>query len=408
MDISLHSKAGIAPALALVLPQPWAGRVAGGMPCVPLSELPQLPVELATGAVVALAGDVGERLGFGMIDRENEVLRALAGTGDEEFDLAFFRRRIRSGITLRRRLRLLGPQSACRLVHGDGEGLSGFVADWYAGHVVAYSFSEGYSAIVDRFSSALLEEISPASLIHKVRAPGEPTKGQVAFRTLHGALPPQQLIVAEGKLRYEVHLTGGLNTGLFCEMRDVRRALGRWVTRRRVLNAFAYTGSMSVVAAAAKASGVDSVDFAAGVLNWSKSNFQLNGLDPTASQFRFIRDDVFDFLKSQRRRSRMYDAIILDPPAATGVPGRRWFLETDYDRLIGHALHLLTHAGLLVVAASSMRSRPDKIENQIRTAARDHGRRMRLVQSFGLPADYPTPMIFPQGRYLKCYFLLVE
>jgi 23S rRNA G2069 N7-methylase RlmK/C1962 C5-methylase RlmI len=62
----------------------------------------------------------------------------------------------------------------------------------------------------------------------------------------------------------------------------------------------------------------------------------------------------------------------------------------------------------MVVAANTIQSRPEGIENQIKLAARDIGRRLRLIDSFGLPADFPTQMIHPQSRYLKCYFVLAE
>ena len=51
--------------------------------------------------------------------------------------------------------------------------------------------------------------------------------------------------------------------------------------------------------------------------------------------------------------------------------------------------------GLLVVAATCTASRPDKLETQIREAAREAGRRLRLVDSLGLPSDFPTQMIYP-------------
>ena len=191
-------------------------------------------------------------------------------------------------------------------------------------------------------------------------------------------------------------------------MREVRRALRPWFHGRSVLNTFCYTGSFSVVAALENAKSVVSVDFSAGVLDWAKTNFQLNELNVNDKRFKFVRDDVFEFLRVSRRHDKMFDVVILDPPATTTVPGRRWYLKSDYGRLMGHALKVVSPGGLIVVAATCTASRPEKLETQIREAARESGRRLRLADSLGLPSDFPTQMIYPQARHLKCYLLLAD
>jgi 23S rRNA (cytosine1962-C5)-methyltransferase len=203
-------------------------------------------------------------------------------------------------------------------------------------------------------------------------------------------------------------LQGGLNSGLFCDMRDVRSQLRSWAKGRHVLNLFAYTGSFSLVAAMSGAKSVTSVDFAGGVLEWAKHNFQKNNLSPNDRRWRWIRADVFDFLKTSRRKSQTWDLIILDPPGTTSVPGRKWNLKSDYHRLIALALRVLAVEGILIVAANTRQSRPEGIEKHIREAAQICGRRLRLVSSMGLPADFPTQMIYPESRYLKVFVLHSE
>jgi 23S rRNA (cytosine1962-C5)-methyltransferase len=405
----LESNPTDAEATVVTLGDPWAGRVAGGVPHLELVELAgSLPEMLQAGQAVALQSDAAGRLGYGLVDPDNGVIRVLPAKSRESFDPSFVAHRVVAAAELRRRLGFVTRDLAYRLVNAEGDGLSGFVVDVYAQHAVIYAPSAALEPYVDWLAAAVVSELSPPSVIAKIR-PATPTpKSRIPFRVCHGASPPDRLVITENDVRYEVHLTGGLNTGLFCEMRDVRRALGPWVAGRRVLNTFSYTGSFSVVAALAGARSVVSVDFAAGALAWSKTNFQLNGLDPNSRRFAFVRADVIEFLKSERRKGRKYDVILLDPPAATAVPTRRWYLESDYDRLIGHALGALAEKGMVMAAASSVRSRPEKLENQIRAAARDHHRRLRLVGSFALPPDFPTQMIHPQSRFLKCFFLVAD
>ena len=131
----------------------------------------------------------------------------------------------------------------------------------------------------------------------------------------------------EAGVPYEVHLQGGINVGLFSDMREHRVGLHRFVRGRRVLNTFAYTGALSVAAARAGAAAVTSVDLAGGALAWARENFKLSGLDPEAAAYRWEASDVFKFLAAARARGDRYDVIILESADGVGgaasAPGRR-------------------------------------------------------------------------------------
>ena len=64
---------------------------------------------------------------------------------------------------------------------------------------------------------------------------------------------PETLIATEHGLAYEIHPLGGLNVGLFTDMREHRRGLARFANGKRVLNLFSYTGSLGLVCAKAGA-----------------------------------------------------------------------------------------------------------------------------------------------------------
>src|SRR5262249_21744218 len=144
---------------------------------------------------------------------------------------------------------------------------------------------------------------------------------------------------------FEVHLLGGLNVGLFCDMREHRRNLGRFVAGRRVLNTFAYTGAISVAAARAGASAVTSVDLSSGVLAWARENFRLSGFSDGDPRFRFEVSDVRRFLTRARDRGETYDTIILDPPTVSAARASQWSMKKDYPELIALATTLLPPGG---------------------------------------------------------------
>ena len=82
----------------------------------------------------------------------------------------------------------------------------------------------------------------------KTRLKGSGNAPERAKDDVVGEPPPEKLIVHESEVPYEVHLRGGINVGLFTDMREHRAGLARFVRGKRVLNTFAYTGALSVAA----------------------------------------------------------------------------------------------------------------------------------------------------------------
>lgn len=91
----------------------------------------------------------------------------------------------------------------------------------------------------------------------------------------------------------------------------------------KVLNLFAYTGAASL---AAKAAGADvtHLDSVRQVVTWARGNMENSGLDG----IRWIVEDAMKFAKREQRRGKLYDGIILDPPAyGHGPDGEKWKLD---------------------------------------------------------------------------------
>ena len=138
--------------------------------------------------------------------------------------------------------------------------------------------------------------------------------------------------VDDGDLRFELRPTPTGQVGLFPEqalnrawVRDLLTGLPDAPT---VLNLFAYTGAMTLSAAAAGAS-VTHVDGSRPAVAWARHNANLSGL--AERPVRWIVDDVEGFVAREARRGRRYDGVVLDPPSyGHGAGGRSWKLA---DRL---------------------------------------------------------------------------
>lgn len=150
---------------------------------------------------------------------------------------------------------------------------------------------------------------------------------------------PMPWVVTEGDLRFELRATDTGQVGLFPEQATnrswVRDAVARTGGSLRVLNLFAYTGAMTLAAAAAEAA-VTHVDGSRPTVAWARRNAELSDL--ADRPVRWIVDDVETFVSREQRRKRDYDAVILDPPSyghGRRAGGGGWRLEERLDGLLG-------------------------------------------------------------------------
>lgn len=115
--------------------------------------------------------------------------------------------------------------------------------------------------------------------------------------------------INEGDLKFRVNLHDYLDTGLFLDHRPLRKILRQDSTDLKVLNLFAYTGSLSVACAKAGAI-VTTVDMSKTYIEWAKENFKLNHIDP--HQHKFTQADALKYIDGLHES---FDLILLDPPS---------------------------------------------------------------------------------------------
>lgn len=144
------------------------------------------------------------------------------------------------------------------------------------------------------------------------------------------------------RIKFKMALTRFKHIGIFPEQADnweyIYAAIKRFKTKQpKVLNLFAYTGGASL---AAKAAGADvvHVDSVKQVISWAKDNMELSNL----KDIRWTVEDALKFVKREVKRGKIYNGIILDPPAyGIGAQGERWKLEESINEMMGDLAKLL-------------------------------------------------------------------
>ncbi|MEP7313538.1 MAG: bifunctional 23S rRNA (guanine(2069)-N(7))-methyltransferase RlmK/23S rRNA (guanine(2445)-N(2))-methyltransferase RlmL, partial [Pseudomonadota bacterium] len=169
----------------------------------------------------------------------------------------------------------------------------------------------------------------------------------------------EQRTILEGGLKFLVNFDDYLDTGLFLDHRltrqRVRDAAQHQGKGRRFLNLFAYTGSVSVYAAAGGAASTTTVDLSRTYLDWAQRNLTLNGFAGPAHVL--VHAECLAWLAEAVVRGPAYELIFLDPPTFSNSARMDGVLDVqrDHARLIEHCMSLLTRDGLLLFSTNAQR-----------------------------------------------------
>ncbi|HVK73110.1 MAG TPA: class I SAM-dependent methyltransferase [Kofleriaceae bacterium] len=377
-----------------------AAFVRGGGRDVDTSKLPAA-AGLAAGARVRLVDPSLDEVGLAVVDPDNQRLRVLAVPADGfvAIDGALIGWRVERALAWRKRLALPGPEAAYRLIHGAGDGLPGFACDVLGRHAVLWAYAPALVPLARQLAEAIRGFAGVDGVVVKVRARGG---ADAVTQEVVGATPPEAYVALERGVPFEIHALGGLNVGLFTDMREHRVGLARHAGGAAVLNLFSYTGALSVACARAGAASVTSVDTSAGVQAWARGNFARSGLVDDA-RWKFETGDAVRFLARAAKTRERYDLVLIDPPTFSTARGAPWTLDRDYPALIGQAAAVIPPGGLLWLAANT-----HELGSLVRLAhkgVRSAGRDAAIVEQGGLPPDYPTSMAQPRDRYLQVVLL---
>ena len=234
---------------------------------------------------------------------------------------------------------LVGPDATFRLAHGAGDALPGLFADVYGAFAVVSALTPALVPVAGALARRLVARGLADGAVVKHRGRGAAAQQAEVVVEVAGTAPPDRLVVREGRWRFEVHLARGVNVGLFGDMRAERLRLAGLSAGRRVLNLFAYTGTLSVAAATGGASRVTSVDLSEGVLAWARDNAALN--DVPVERFHTVAADARRFVGSPAAIGESFDLVLVDPPSFSTARDAEFAIDRDYPGLVTEVCRLV-------------------------------------------------------------------
>lgn len=356
------------------------------------------------GDLLELTDPQGRFLATALADPGERIVARIISRKKIQLDLPWLKSRLLKAVNLRQRFIAAEETDACRLVNGEGDGLPGLTVDRYADYLMLQLYGSIWRPHLQTLVQALEELLEPAGIYEKARPQStrelEATAASKSYgKLLAGNSAPARLQVKENGLNFLVSLEKGLDSGLFMDQRKNRRELMGMVSGKQVLNLFSYTGAFSVAAAAAGAARVTSVDVSSAYMEWAKDNFGANRLNPKRHEF--IVGDCFDILAGFGKEKRRYDVILLDPPSFSTTAKSRFTTRGGTAELAAAALRLLEDGGVLICSSNHQKVDSAEYLKELRRGALQADCGLQVISFAGQPEDFPYPVTFPEGRYLK-------
>ena len=357
---------------------------------------------LPGGTVVDVIDRDGQWAGRGFYNGHSRIaLRVLTADPNEAIDAAFFARRISRAVALRRdALGLDSAADAYRLVHSEGDGLSGLVVDRFGSVLVLEFFSAGMFRVRDAVREALSVHYPDARFYWFAE---EHVQKQESFDCREPEAPPPEVITEHG-VRFRVAPGSRHKTGFFLDQRDNRRFLASFCRDKTVLDLCCNTGGFAVYAKAlGGAAEVTGVDLDEEVLALARTNAGLNGV-----RGRFIQADLFSWLRDVLPGGQRFDVVVLDPAKQTRDREEIDFALKRYLDMNRLALQAVAPGGVFLTCSCTGLVSEEQFLETIRRAAWQAGRSVQVLRVAGAGADHPFLIHAQEGRYLKAVFCRVE
>lgn len=356
------------------------------------------------GDLVKVYSADGEFLAIGHYQKSSIAVRILS-FNDIAIDQNFWNERIASAYNYRKQLGLVNnSETNCyRLVHGEGDNLSGLVIDYYNGTAVVQCHSVGMFKNLDCIANALQQTMGEQlTAIYNKSESTLPFKAGIENKDglLWGEIKTENAL--EYGNSFFIDWIQGQKTGFFIDQRENRKLVEHYAKGKSVLNTFCYTGGFSVYALRGGAKKVVSVDCSARAIELTDKTVAMNFPD---AEHTSVVSDTFKYLDNNKDE---FDLIILDPPAFAKHGKVLNNALQGYKRLNMKAIEQIKKGGILFTFSCSQAVSKEEFRKSVFAAAANTKRNVRILHQLTQPADHPISIYHPEGEYLKGLVLQIE
>jgi 23S rRNA (cytosine1962-C5)-methyltransferase len=361
---------------------------------------------IVPGDLVEVVSVDGEFIGRGMLNMQAPMaIRLLTEKQDEIVDTHFIAERIATAVKLRREVYGLDEVTdSYRVIHAEGDGLSGLIVDRFGDVLVVCFYAAGMFRMQHWIYDALLSQF-PESQIFAFG--DDNAQKQEGFECPPGKPPHggKPVTISEFDAKFFVQIGGKHKTGFFCDQRDNRQRWGELIAATRstsMLDLCCNSGGFAVCSGLNGATDITGVDLDEEAVDFATRNLRLNNIKAKVAQA-----DIFPWLREAHEAGKRWDAVVLDPAKMTRARDEVIDALKKYLDMNKLALSVVKPGGLFLTCSCTGVVSEEQFLDMLRRAAFYSGREVQILEVRGAGPDHPWMAHVTESRYLKAVFCRV-
>jgi len=357
------------------------------------SSLAKPQQKVPNGSVAQLQDQKGNFLAWGHYNGHARIgFRVLSRDPNAIIDHAFYVERFHSALGLRKMHWQQNWPDAFRLVHSEGDQLSGLVIDVFKKHAVMQFFSAGMFHQREMIIAALKDvaQVESVSYFAEERA-----SKQESFNCT--ATSNNEVVqIEENGVKFEVRTGMKHKTGFYLDQRANRQRLSEISRGKCVLDVCTFSGGFALSAkVAGHAAHVTGIDLDQEAIAAAQVNNDIN-----QAGVELLQADLYEFLDRPESKNS-YDIVIMDPAKLTADRDRIEKALHSYTAMNRLAMQALKVGGTLLACSCSGLVSEEDFLKALRRAAFQAGRTLQIYQITGADIDHPFLASATESRYLK-------
>ena len=374
-------------------------RLLAGHSWVFANEVAKIEGKDKNGSLAAVCSFDGRFIGKGYINHASKILVRIFIRKDETDEGDFYYHRIKEAWEYRKKL---GYENCCRVVFGEADDLPALIVDKYGDILVMQCLSLGIHQRKKQIIADMVRLFQPKGIFERSDAAVRAKEGLPLEKGVVYGEVPDEVIIEENGLKMAVDVKNGQKTGYFLDQKENRFAIRRYAKGGKVLDCFCNSGGFSLNASL-EAKEVTAVDVSEFALENVRKNAALNSITNIKTE----QADVFELLREKKKAGEKYGLVVLDPPAFCKSASEVKDAYRGYKDINVLGMKLVEKGGYLATCSCSHYMTLPLFEKMLSEAAKESGRRVRVVEMRVQAPDHPALLNEEETLYLKFFVLQV-
>ena len=375
-------------------------RILNGHSWVYSNEVAKIEGKDKNGSLASVFTHDGKFIGKGYINHLSKILvRIFIRDENQVDDKAFYLERLKNADDFRKNL---GYDNCYRMVFAEADDIPALIVDKYDEYLSVQFLSLGIDKMKKLIAECLVDLFAPKGIYERSDVAVRVKEGLTETKGVIYGEVPDRIIITENGLKMAVDVKNGQKTGYFLDQKENRYAARRYCKDGEVLDCFCNSGGFSLNCATV-AKSVTAVDVSRTALDSVEENASLNNL----TNVRTLQGDVFEVLRNYRKENKVFDLVILDPPAFCKSASEVKDAYRGYKDINVLGMKLVRSGGFLISASCSHYMTLPLFEKMLAESAKESGRKVRQIEIKTQAPDHPALVNAEETSYLKFFVLQV-